>query len=93
MPARFCKGWIPYTKSCTANWVSKCYGVNPCPSLLPDEQEIPIAWYGTSHIGMIKHVYRRGLALRYGKSMQCRIAGIHYNFSPSENLWPAIASS
>ena len=56
----------------------------PCP--LPDEKDIAIAWYGTSHIGMIKHVYRRGLALRYGKSMQC-IAGIHYNYSLSEDIW------
>ncbi|WP_229809730.1 glutamate--cysteine ligase [Formosimonas limnophila] len=56
------------------------------PCLLPSEEQIPIAWYGTSHIGMLKHVYRRGLALRYGKAMQC-IAGIHYNFSLSEDLW------
>ena len=56
----------------------------PCD--LPPESEIEIAAYGTSHIGMLKHVYRRGLALRYGKSMQC-IAGIHYNFSLSEDLW------
>ncbi len=56
----------------------------PCD--LPPESEIDIAGYGTSHIGMLKHVYRRGLALRYGKAMQC-IAGIHYNFSLSEDLW------
>ena len=56
------------------------------PCVLPSEAEIPIAWYGTSHIGMLKHVYRRGLALRYGKAMQC-IAGIHYNYSLSEDLW------
>ncbi len=56
------------------------------PGPLPDEPEIPIAWYGKSHIGMLKHVYRRGLALRYGKSMQC-IAGIHYNFSLAEQVW------
>jgi glutamate--cysteine ligase len=56
----------------------------PCP--LPEEAGIPIAWYGTSHIGMIKHVYRRGLALRYGRAMQC-IAGIHYNFSVADSLW------
>ena len=49
----------------------------PCD--LPPEEQIAIAWYGTSHIGMLKHVYRRGLALRYGKAMQC-IAGIHYNY-------------
>lgn len=56
------------------------------PCRLPPEENIPIAWYGTSHIGMIKHVYRRGLALRYGKAMQC-IAGLHYNYSLSEDLW------
>ena len=56
------------------------------PCILPDEADIPIAWYGSSHIGMIKHVYRRGLALRYGKAMQC-IAGLHYNYSLSEDLW------
>ncbi|MDE2427787.1 MAG: glutamate--cysteine ligase [Burkholderiales bacterium] len=59
------------------------------PCVLPEEKDIPIAWYGTSHIGMVKHVYRRGLALRYGKSMQC-IAGIHYNYSLSENLWKVL---
>lgn len=56
------------------------------PCLLPDEADIPIAWYGSSHIGMIKHIYRRGLAVRYGKAMQC-IAGLHYNYSLSEDLW------
>jgi glutamate--cysteine ligase len=56
------------------------------PCVLPEESAIPIAWYGNSHIGMLKHVYRRGLALRYGKTMQC-IAGIHYNFSVAEKLW------
>lgn len=59
------------------------------PCSLPEEKDIPIAWYGNSHIGMIKHVYRRGLALRYGKSMQC-IAGIHYNYSLSEDLWKVL---
>lgn len=56
------------------------------PCELPPEEQIPIAWYGHSHIGMLKHVYRRGLALRYGKTMQC-IAGVHYNFSLAEGLW------
>jgi glutamate--cysteine ligase len=62
------------------------------PSDLPADNEIPIAWYGQSHIGMLKHVYRRGLALRYGRSMQC-IAGIHYNFSIDENLWEVLRQS
>ena len=59
------------------------------PCHLPAEADIPIAWYGSSHIGMLKHVYRRGLALRYGKTMQC-IAGIHYNFSLAEAAWPVL---
>ena len=59
------------------------------PSKLPDEADIPIAEYGSSHTGRIKHVYRKGLAVRYGKAMQC-IAGIHYNFSLPEALWPRL---
>ena len=60
------------------------------PAQLPPEAEIPIGWYGSSNTGMLKHVYRRGLAYRYGKAMQC-IAGIHYNFSFDEALWPLLA--
>jgi len=56
---------------------------------LPAEEDIPIAYYGTSNIGQLKYVYRKGLALRYGKTMQC-IAGIHYNFSLPEQLWPLL---
>ncbi len=56
------------------------------PGHLPEEAQIPIAEYGSSNIGRLKHVYRQGLALRYGKTMQC-IAGIHYNFSLPESLW------
>lgn len=59
----------------------------PCP--LPEEALIPIAEYGSSNIGQLKHIYRRGLALRYGKRMQC-IAGIHYNFSLPESVWPLL---
>src|SRR3546814_5261003 len=59
------------------------------PASLPAEADIPIAWYGTSNTGMLKHVYRRGLAERYGKAMQC-IAGVHYNFSLPDALWDAL---
>ena len=59
------------------------------PCVLPAEEDIPIAEYGTSNIGQLKHVYRKGLALRYGRTMQC-IAGIHYNFSLPEALWPLL---
>jgi len=60
------------------------------PCALPAEEDIEIAWYGTSNLGTLKHVYRRGLALRYGKAMQC-IAGIHYNYSLDERLWRVLA--
>jgi glutamate--cysteine ligase len=56
------------------------------------EEDIAIANYGSSNMGMLKHVYRRGLALRYGKAMQC-IAGIHYNYSLDEQLWRVLAAS
>ncbi|CAH2920099.1 MAG: Glutamate--cysteine ligase (EC [uncultured Paraburkholderia sp.] len=60
---------------------------NSMPGLLPDTDEgIPIANYGTSNIGKLKYVYRVGLALRYGRTMQC-IAGIHYNYSLNEEVW------
>jgi glutamate--cysteine ligase len=59
------------------------------PATLPPEADIPIAWYGTSNTGMLKHVYRRGLAVRYGKAMQC-IAGVHYNFSLHDALWEVL---
>ncbi|CAH2806407.1 MAG: Glutamate--cysteine ligase (EC [uncultured Paraburkholderia sp.] len=60
---------------------------NSMPGLLPDTDEgIPIPNYGTSNIGKLKYVYRIGLALRYGRTMQC-IAGIHYNYSLNEEVW------
>jgi glutamate--cysteine ligase len=62
------------------------------PCQLPPEEEIEIAWYGSSNLGTLKHVYRRGLALRYGKAMQC-IAGIHYNYSLDERLWRVLAEN
>ena len=62
------------------------------PATLPSEPEIPIAWYGTSNTGMLKHVYRRGLAVRYGKTMQC-IAGLHYNFSFDDAIWDLLGFS
>jgi len=60
------------------------------PGHLPSEAEIPIAWYGRSNTGMLKHVYRRGLAERYGRRMQC-IAGVHYNFSLHDDVWELLA--
>ena len=59
------------------------------PSYLPPEADIQIGWYGTSNTGLFKNIYRRGLAERYGKRMQC-IAGVHYNYSLPDALWPLL---
>ena len=56
------------------------------PCQLGDEKSIPIGQYGSSNIGMMKTIYRRGLGHRYGRHMQT-IAGIHYNFSVPDSLW------
>jgi glutamate--cysteine ligase len=48
---------------------------------------IPIARYGSSNIGRMKHIYRQGLSYRYGGCMQV-IAGIHFNYSLPESFWP-----
>lgn len=56
------------------------------PCVLDGDESIPIARYGSSNVGQMKHVYRQGLGVRYGRIMQS-IAGIHYNFSFSEQFW------
>lgn len=58
------------------------------PCALQGEGSIPIAHYGRSNVGMMKHVYRRGLAYRYGRAMQA-IAGVHFNYSLPLSFWPA----
>ncbi len=60
------------------------------PGVIRDELDVPIAAYGSSNVGTLKHVYRHGLWHRYGRKMQC-IAGLHYNFSVSDELWQAMA--
>ena len=59
---------------------------NSMPGILPADEKIPLANYGTSNIGLMKTAYRRGLGHRYGRAMQC-VAGIHYNFSMPVNYW------
>jgi len=56
------------------------------PCIVHDADSIPIAEYGRSNAGLMKTVYRRGLGYRYGKVMQV-IAGVHFNFSFSDELW------
>ncbi|MEC9341575.1 MAG: glutamate--cysteine ligase [Pseudomonadota bacterium] len=55
------------------------------PCMVGSEQSIRIAEYGHSNIGMMKHIYRRGLGYRYGRIMQT-IAGIHFNYSLADDL-------
>ena len=59
------------------------------PCGIDGDASIPIAEYGASNIGRMKHVYRQGLAWRYGRSMQS-IAGIHFNYSVPDALWPVL---
>lgn len=57
------------------------------PCRLPDDADIPLAQYGSSNVGQMKTIYRRGLGLRYGRHMQT-IAGVHFNYSLPVNFWP-----
>ena len=50
------------------------------PPKIENESEINLGYYHQSGIGLLKHVYRRGLKARYGSTMQC-VSGMHYNFS------------
>ncbi len=63
-------------------WVSSM----PCP--MGGIEEIPLAQYGSSNVGLLKTLYREGLSHRYGSLMQT-VAGIHYNFSMPDSFWPA----
>ena len=56
------------------------------PSRLAGNESIPIADFGSSNIGTMKHVYRKGLDVRYGRIMQA-IAGVHYNVSLPDSMW------
>lgn len=60
--------------------------VNSMPCLMSADKDIPIADYGSSNVGLMKNIYRRGLGHRYGRAMQT-IAGIHYNFSLPVEFW------
>ncbi|KZY64885.1 MULTISPECIES: glutamate--cysteine ligase [unclassified Oleiphilus] len=59
-------------------------GSMPCH--LDGDKSIRIAEYGDSNIGRLKHIYRKGLDVRYGRIMQS-IAGLHFNFSLSDEFW------
>ncbi len=59
-------------------------GSMPC--VLNGDASIRIAEYGNSNIGQLKHTYRQGLGVRYGRVMQS-IAGLHFNFSLDDAFW------
>ncbi len=66
--------------------------VNSMPCMLGRDQDIPLGQYGSSNIGQMKTVYRRGLGHRYGRLMQT-IAGIHYNWSLPDESWQILKHS
>ncbi|MCC5794745.1 MAG: glutamate--cysteine ligase [Chromatiales bacterium] len=58
------------------------------PCRIRDEEDIPLAEYGSSNVARMKTTYRRGLGYRYGRFMQA-ISGIHFNYSVPPEFWPA----
>jgi len=56
------------------------------PPTIKSEQNLPIADYGISNLGLFKQLYRKGLSHRYGRSMQA-ISGVHYNYSLPDSIW------
>jgi glutamate--cysteine ligase len=62
------------------------------PCAIARDADIPLAQYGTSHIGRMKTVYRNGLGLRYGRMMQA-ISGVHFNYSFPLRFWEAWAAA
>jgi glutamate--cysteine ligase len=59
------------------------------PCKVAGDESVPIAEYGSSNVGTMKNVYRRGLSHRYGRLMQA-IAGVHFNYSFPDALWPLL---
>jgi glutamate--cysteine ligase len=59
------------------------------PCYVENEDDIAFAQYGTSNVGKMKTLYRRGLKNRYGSLMQI-ISGVHFNFSFPETLWDSL---
>jgi len=58
------------------------------PCAIEGDADIPLAQYGSSHVGRMKTVYRNGLGLRYGRMMQA-ISGVHFNYSFPLPFWEA----
>ncbi len=56
------------------------------PCQLQGDASVPIAEFGRSNVAQMKHIYRRGLGLRYGRIMQA-ISGVHFNYSFPQKFW------
>jgi glutamate--cysteine ligase len=59
------------------------------PCYVENEDDIAFAQYGSSNVGKMKTLYRKGLKNRYGSLMQI-ISGVHFNFSFPESLWDSL---
>lgn len=62
------------------------------PCAIERDADIPLAQYGSSHVGRMKTIYRNGLGLRYGRMMQA-ISGVHFNYSFPLPFWEAYAAA
>ncbi len=56
------------------------------PCFIGIDKNITLAQFGSSNIGRMKTLYRKGLKNRYGVFMQT-ISGVHYNFSLPLIFW------
>ena len=66
--------------------VDELLWVTSMPCLMAEDDDIPLAQYGSSNVGRMKTVYRNGLGYRYGRRMQT-IAGVHFNYSLPDTFW------
>lgn len=62
------------------------------PCMLPGDNDIPLAQYGSSNLARLKTTYRNGLGHRYGRAMQT-ICAVHYNFSLPDAAWTLLAAA
>src|ERR1700728_2802398 len=59
------------------------------PASFAGDESIPLAQFGRSNVGKMKTVYRHGLGMRYGRTMQA-ISGVHFNYSFPVDFWEAL---
>lgn len=69
-----------------ANIADEQFWAASMPCFISKQQTIPLAQYGSSNVGRMKTLYRKGLHNRYGSMMQA-ISGVHFNFSLPDTFW------